>query len=385
MHYLIKSHYFKLAINFLLGVVIAIMTQSVQASTAVEQSANNYSTTNKALEQRYIPRLHRSVNFFGLGALEIGRDWGIGTQERIHLSAQNAKQTLQTALQSGITVIDTASSYHNSEAWIGEFAAPDKNKFLLISKPGESSVLATDKSCKVAAADGKYCSDPAARYDFSRAAIRHDVEESLKNLKVKQLDVALIHFSDEDAKEVLDKGEAVAALKELQREGKVKYMGVSIDGDLARRCIESNEFDVIEMEYNLLNQSNKENIALAHAKGMGVIIRGGLGTGLLTPKVQPYLNDPDLPYAKQVKALLQLTGDDFKKLLALELNFLYQNKGISSVIVGAGRPDYIKEDMQLLNNFNDPALLQQAEALMSEQQGGPYTYMVDAYFAKQIK
>lgn len=355
-------------------------------AVANDNDTNNLASTSKATSLRYSEKLGRSLTFLGLGALEIGRDWGIGLKgERQHPNAQVAKNTLETALQHGVGVIDTAASYHFSEEWIGKYAKPAKNKFLLITKTGESSLLANDKRCKKPSSDGKYCSDPAAIYDFSRAAIRHDVETSLQKLHVNRLDVVLIHFGP-NAEEVINKGEAVAALKELQREGKVHHIGASIDDDLARRCIDSNDFDVIEMEYNLLHQNNSENIALAHAKGMTVIIRGGLGTGLLTAKVAPYLHDPNLPYAEQLNALVKLVNGDFDKLTGLALAFLYKNKNINSVIVGANTSQMLLKDMHLLNSFHDEDLLEQAEKIMAQYKPESYlTSKVDPYFFEKMQ
>jgi aryl-alcohol dehydrogenase-like predicted oxidoreductase len=336
-----------------------------------------FAATPKALSLRHIDKLDRDVTFLGLGALELGRDWGIGLGKDAQHPPENvAQQTLETALQRGISVIDTSNAYHLSEELIGKYATPYKNKFLLITKTGQESVLAQDTRCKSPAANSPFCNDPASSYDFSRAGIRRHVAASLQRLKLKTLDVVLLHFSPDPQQvtNILNKGEAVAALKELQREGKIHYIGISTDGDLARRCIESNEFDVIELEYNLLNQTNKNNIALAHAKGMGVIVRGGLGTGLLTYKVAPYLSDPQLPYAKPIKALLNLVNGDFDKLTALELAFLYQNKNISSVIVGADNPEHLLNDINWIDNFNDPKLLKRAEKLMSQYPSGPFTY-----------
>ncbi|MDF2690240.1 MAG: aldo/keto reductase [Gammaproteobacteria bacterium] len=134
----------------------------------------------------------------------------------------------------------------------------------------------------------------------------------------------------------------------------------------------------------MLNQSNAKAIELAHQKGMAVIVRGGLGTGLLTPKVAPFLNDPDLPYRNQIKALLNLTHGSYQQLMALELAFLYSNPNISSVIIGAANPTELEEDVQLLNTFNNPELVQQAATLMQKYPSGPFTDSVDAYFAKKL-
>lgn len=338
----------------------------------------------KATAKRYIPSMHTKVTFMGFGALEIGRDWGIGNgAERQHVSQSQAGAVLTTVLQQGINVIDTAASYQFSEEYIGTCKACKHNKFLLSTKAGESSVMADDPQCKQPTQDGIYCADPAARYDFSRKAIRRDVENSLKKLRTDRIDIVFIHF-DSNPKKILDQGEAVAVLKELKQEGKIRYIGASLDDpEQVKRCISSGDFDAVQFEYNLLNQSNKENIALAHSKGLGVFVRGGLGTGLLTSRVAPYLDDRSLPYRKQLHDLLVLTHGNFQKLTALALAFLYQHEGISTVIIGSKNPQHVKQNIELLDSFKDNHLLAQAETLMAKYKPEKFTNAIDNYFAKQ--
>lgn len=358
------------------------------AITAVhaEHKVTNIRNSSKALSLRYISQLNLKVPFLGFGALEIGRDWGIGLgKERQHVRAEDARATLETALNSsGIKVVDTASSYHLSEQYIGTYAKRYPGKYIVITKPGESSILATDVTCKKATFDGKYCIEPPARYDFSRAAINRDIAQSLKYLDAQQLDIAMLHLDEKTAKEVLDKGEAVTVLKELKQAGKVRFIGVSLDNpELVKRCINSGDFDAVEFEFNLLNQSNQKNIHLAQRKGLGVFVRGGLGTGLLTSKVAPYLNDPNLPFVQQVRILLNLTGGDFDKLAALALQFLYEQEGISSALIGTKNSQHVLKNIKLLDNFQNKKLLEAAKIAMMEFYPKIFTNSVDAYFTKK--
>lgn len=340
---------------------------------------------NNATEMRHINKMNRDVSFLGMGALEIGRDWGIGGPEREHSQPIKAQQVITTAISYGITIIDTANAYHRSEAYLGEFASPYRSKIMLNTKAGEHSIFADDLRCKRTAYDKIYCENPSSYYDFSREAIIKSVDQSLKNLKTDHIDILFLHFGD-DVEQVLDKGEAVSTLKELQKSGKIRYLGASTDGAHAKCAIESGDFDAIELEYNLLNQSNQNNIAEAHRRGMGVFVRGGLGTGLLTAQVSPYINDPSLPYATKLKALLTLVGNNYDELTQLSLAFLYQNKNISSVVLGFSQPEYITKDINLINSFNNPALLNKAEQLIKNYPTGPFTVTINKYFAdKQDK
>ncbi|WP_419419943.1 aldo/keto reductase [Legionella sp. D16C41] len=316
------------------------------------------------LPKRYIKKLDRHVSFLGLGTVELGRAWGIAGEESLHPSESLAKDVLEQALKSGLNVIDTASSYGLSEERIGRYIARENFDYLLITKPGEHNIKATDSRCQQKAYDGIYCAKPAAAYDFSREAIFNDVNESLKKLKTDKIDVVLLHLDNKTAIDILKKGEVVEALQDLKSMGKLNFMGISVNGAPAQYAIDMDVFDVIEMEYSLINQRNKPYIDAAYAKGMGIIIRGGLGTGLLTSYVKQHIDEPNLPYGEKIRALLKLTQYDYDKLTSLALAFLYQDPHISSVIIGADRPSYIKKDIKLLKEFNDYALLERAKELV---------------------
>ncbi|MCL5272299.1 MAG: aldo/keto reductase, partial [Gammaproteobacteria bacterium] len=158
---------------------------------------------------RDIKTLGLKVPFLGLGTVELGRDWGIGGEQSIHPDEYRAKKVLQKALQVGYTLVDSASSYQLSEERIGRYIPQHSNRYLLITKPGEHSIKADDKRCKQPAYDNIYCAKPASEYDFSHDAIVKDIDNSLKLLKVKTLDVALLHLNNKDAENILAQGIAV--------------------------------------------------------------------------------------------------------------------------------------------------------------------------------
>ncbi|MCD6048240.1 MAG: hypothetical protein K0S08_1887 [Gammaproteobacteria bacterium] len=351
-------------------------------SSALSQTPT--SKIDKATSLRHIAKMNRDATFIGLGAVEIGRSWGIGTAtERRPPDEQTAADVIHTILDSHINVIDTANCYHLSESRIGKYLGNARAHIMLNTKAGEHNVFANNKTCITPADDKPYCENPAAEYDFSKAAIRHDVEGSLKRLNTAQLDTVFIHFDDKP-KKVIDKGDAVAELKQLKKEGKIRYIGASLD-DVAQttRAIESGDYDAIEVEYNLLNQSQQNNIRLAHQKGLGVFVRGGVGTDLLTAKVKPYINDPNLPFRNQLIQLLALTHNDYDQLTALALEFLYENKNIDCVVLGTKNPQHLKKDIALLNQFNQPELLRKAIAITTSHQAKYFTVSVDPYFKKK--
>lgn len=299
----------------------------------------------KALQKREIKRMNESVTFLGFGALEIGRDWGLGDQlKRQRPDEEMAGQVLHAVLDKGINLIDTARAYHRSEERIGKYISSRRNEYILASKCGEHS------------------KEPHTFCDFSYKAVKKSIDQSLQLLKTDVIDIMQIHFGPEPEK-VIAEGETLSAMKDAQKEGKIRFLGASIDGDLAKQCIESGNFDVMQMEYNLLNRSNEENIHLCKKGGIGVFIRSGLAMGKLTSRIHPYLKE-DTSDNKMIKALVDLVKGDGNLLTAIALQFLYQNDGIHSVLVGTKNLDRIEQNIQLLEYEIDPMLFQQVNEIV---------------------
>lgn len=295
----------------------------------------------RALERRKVKGLEKGVSFFGLGALSIGRDWGIGSREEVKRpDEKEAKEVLHAVLDKGINIIDTASAYHRSEERIGKYLSTRRNEFYLASKCGEHN------------------DEPNTYYDFSYQAIKESIGRSLALLQTDEIDIMQIHFGP-NPEEVLEKGETLRAMKEARKEGRVKLLGASIDGNLARQCIESGDFDIMQMEYHLLNQKNRSNIQLAKEKGIGVFIRTGLGRGMLTARASQLLSK-GAEENKKLKLLVNLVNKDYALLTKLALHFLYETEGISSVLIGTKSTKRLDQNMRLLEEDIDPILLKKA-------------------------
>lgn len=89
----------------------------------------------KGLEKRRIPRMNTAVTFIDFGVLEIGRNWGLGKDDEVQRpEEQDAKEVLETVLDIGINLIDTASAYHRVKKELASLFLTDAvNMFLLQS------------------------------------------------------------------------------------------------------------------------------------------------------------------------------------------------------------------------------------------------------------
>lgn len=293
------------------------------------------------LEKRNLGNDYQAT-FLGFGALEIGRNWGLGEGSEVERpSAEVAGQVLNAVLDLGINLIDTASAYHASEKRIGMSITNRRAEYILASKCGEHS------------------REPHTYYDFSYQAIKGSIDHSLSLLQTDCIDLMQIHFGPDPAK-VLDDGETVAAMKDAQKEGKIKLLGASTGGEIAQRCIESGDFDVMQLGYSLLSRGDEGLVNLCGERGIGVFIRGGLGAGRLTPRAIPHLDKLDENTQAKISAWLELVDGDADKLVTLALRFLYRNPNVTSVLVGTKKVDHIRKNLELLELELDESLIEQA-------------------------
>jgi aryl-alcohol dehydrogenase-like predicted oxidoreductase len=285
----------------------------------------------------------------GFGALEIGRDWGMGDAERP--AEADAIDVTRGVLDLGINILDTASAYLLSEERIGKAVPERRAEYFLASKCGEYSNLA----------------DQTTAYDFSYEAVSRSIDNSLALLKTDCIDLMQIHFGP-DIQKVIDEGETVRAMKDAKAAGKIKALGASCDGDFARQCIESGDFDVMQMNYSLLDRGNEPNIASCAAKGIGVFVRTGLGRGKLTPKI---LREGELEVISgdseraKLSALIELVGGDGNLLMALAIQFLHANPGVSSALLGSKSLAHVAHDLELAEMELPAGMLDKAISICS--------------------
>ncbi len=283
------------------------------------------------MEKRKLGRTGLEVTFIGFGALEIGRDWGLGLAgNQMRPDEEGAIDMLDFVLNCSVNLIDTARAYHKSEERIGRGISHRRNEFVLASKCGEHSA------------------EPETYYDFSYNAVRSSIEKSLQLLRTDVIDVMQIHFGP-NPENVLKAGETVAAMKEAQAEGKIRYLGASPPQTVLNDCIELSDFDVIQVDYSLLNRESEELIAEAAQKNIGVLIRGGLAMGYLTPKIQYHLQDDSDKRVRKVKKILELLNGEDELLPAVALQFLKNNKNVTSVLVGSKSKKHFAEAIAALD------------------------------------
>ncbi|WP_448316454.1 aldo/keto reductase [Streptomyces sp. CO7] len=176
-----------------------------------------------------------------------------------------ARDTLEAAVETGVTLIDTADMYGDGRN--EEFLAP----FLAAHR---DEVTIATKYANVVLPDG----GRAVRND--PAYIRQAVEGSLRRLDVDVIDLYYMHRRDP----AVPFAESVGAMGDLVREGKVRYLGLSeVTGDELREAHAVHPITALQSEWSVFSRSLERSAVGAAAElGVGIVPYSPLGRGFLT-------------------------------------------------------------------------------------------------------
>jgi len=211
------------------------------------------------MEQRMLGRTGRTVGVVGLGAWQLGGDWG-------SVSEDDAVAVLHAAVDAGVTFIDTADVYGDgrSERLVGR---------LLAERPDAGLTVATKMGRRVEQRPELY----------NRDNFREWNDRSRENLGVDSLDLVQLHCPPTA---VYADDEVVAALDEMVDEGRIRSYGVSVETvDEARAAIARPHVATVQIILNAFRLKPLEHVLPeAREAGVGIIARVPLASGLLSGK-----------------------------------------------------------------------------------------------------
>jgi len=278
-----------------------------------------------SLPKRRLGRAGIDVTVLSLGGAGLGDRYGA-------VSDEAAAQTIHRALALGINYIDNSPSYGPFERRLGSALAA-----LGGLPPGVH--LCT-----------KAGNHPERYGDYSAAATRWTVENSLRLLGLDTIDLVQVHgVYDIDMDTVLAPGGTVDELERLREEGKLRAIGLAVYGrDFHRRAIASGRFDFIltHDDYTLVRQTDAPLLEEAAAAGVGVLLGRALLTGLLAGD-DPLANErlAAQPDAAAAHAWWLWAREHGVPLPALAIQFAMRHPGVSSVVVGASTPQEVEESV----------------------------------------
>ena len=217
------------------------------------------------IEKRTLGRTGYEVTALAYGAMELR-----GAPRGRDIDPEEVGRILNAVLDGGINMIDTSIDYGVSEELIGRYISHRRNEYFLASK------------CGCWAGSGKPPADAALTggrfpHVFTRENIVAGVEQSLRRMNTDHLDLVQFHASP--AQSVLEQHGAVETLLDLQREGKIRFLGMSGTLPNLPDQIAMGVFDAFQIPYSAVEREHEDAMAQACEAGAGVIVRGGVAKG----------------------------------------------------------------------------------------------------------
>lgn len=252
-------------------------------------------------------------------------------------SDENFLEVVQTAIDVGVTFIDTAPAYGDghSERLLGQALRGKRDCVILATKFLHTS------------------SEPKQ--------LRASLEESLSRLKTDYIDLFQQHWPGKD----VSLEDTIAELEKLRDEGKIRAIGVSNwEEDEFSRFLQPERIDSFQPCYNLLwRKIEKSLLPLCMESNIGVIAYSPLCQGLLSGKFheledipkdarkQNVLRQRELfPHVKVFLETLDAVAKRSQKSMAqTALRWVLDNAGITSVIVGCSSEKHVIEASQIMN------------------------------------
>ena len=137
-------------------------------------------------------------------------------------------------------------------------------------------------------------------------------------------------------------------MEQLKAEGKIRFYGMALGSEeQALKAIEETGISTMMLTYNILNQSMAETVLpAAQSKGVGIIVRQPLASGLLSGQLTLDTKFADNDYRKtwsseqlrsdlkQVETVKEIVGDVTETLPQAALKFILAHPAISAVVPG---------------------------------------------------
>jgi aryl-alcohol dehydrogenase-like predicted oxidoreductase len=260
------------------------------------------------MEMRTLGRTGLSVSALGLGGAEIG-------EESPEFEAVVA--LLNTALDEGLNVIDTAECYGVGEELIGRVLSPRRREFNLFTKTGHASGIDLP--------------------DWDPRLIATQIDRSLQRLKTDRVELLQLHSC---GLEILRQGDVIAALQKVREVGKARFLGYSGDGQAAEYAITCGAFDTLQTSLNVFDQYPIETtLPLARQHNMGVICKRPIGNA-----VWRHATRPEKSFHHRYWDRMQVLPYEFlresEQAAGVALRFTLGQEGVHTAIVGTKNPEH---------------------------------------------
>ena len=253
----------------------------------------------------------------GRTGIEVTR-LGYGAGHRKPMTERQNQDMVRRVVESGVTLIDTANDYGNSEEMIG----------LAISDRYASVTVATKCGCS------------PTGHVWSRDNLFRGVHESLERLRTDRIDIMQLHGAnvrDCEANGTVD------ALLEMREQGLVSWIGASTNLPDLPTFLEWGVFDIFQLPYSALDRSHEDWITKAAESGAGVLIRSGVALG------EPGIGKGSTSQWQAFEdAGLDELREEGESRTAFVLRFVANHPSAHCNLVGTTSPAHLRENIEAM-------------------------------------
>ena len=291
------------------------------------------------MHYRVLGKTGIKTSILGFGCMRLPtKSWD--TEE---IADKEAVKIIRKGIDKGVNYIDTAESYHmgESEPIVGR-ALKDgyREKVTLVTK----SPVWKEGFCKP---------EHFEKY----------LDSQLKKLDVDTIDIYLLHSLDEKSwKEKVLKFDLIERARKAQDDGKINHIGFSFHDkpEVLKEIIDSGAFEVMLVQYNILNTANEAMITYAAEKGMGVAVMGPVGGGRLA--------------GEPPQEMRHLLTKGRKNFVDLALKFVWSNPNVSVALSGMGSEPMVEDNLEIASQ---DYMLEQEEMTRARNIGQKFKELTD--------
>ncbi|MBD3192844.1 MAG: aldo/keto reductase [Candidatus Heimdallarchaeota archaeon] len=269
------------------------------------------------MKYRTLGKTGRKVSVLGYGCMRLPtRDQGEQfTYPNGPINREEAIRLIRMAIDAGVNYVDTAYNYHDdeSERVLGEAL-----------KEGYREKVTLETKA------------PIWKEEYNKPEhFEEHLDEQLEKLQVDCIDVYLLHSLNKNNWKKAQELNLIERAEKAKEEGKINHFGFSFHDspEVLKEIIDSDWFEVMLVQYNILDQVNEEMIKYAGEKGMGVLIMGPNGGGRLAGKAP-----------ENMKKWLTEGRENF---VDLAMKFVWKNPHVSVALSGMGSELMVTDNLAL--------------------------------------
>ncbi|MBV8879149.1 MAG: aldo/keto reductase [Planctomycetaceae bacterium] len=294
------------------------------------------------MQRRALGKTGLQLPILSFGASSLGAEFrGIDINE--------AMKAVRVALDCGMTFIDTSPFYGRgmSEVLLGvALEGVPRDSYLLGSKLGRYD---------------------AAHFDFSAKRVVESVDVSLKRMRVDHLDICLCHDLEfVEMSQIVN--ETLPALRKVQQQGKVRFVGVSgYPMKMFQYVLANAPIDVLLSynHYTLQNTMLERLIPSAKAKGTGVMNAAPFSARLLSNAPLPAWHKATPLVRETARRAAQHAAARGSDIAKLALQFSVRHPDISTCIAGSASPERVAQWAKWVEEPVDEALLREVQDILA--------------------